>query len=284
MFIPAEGPFDLVSSLYSGQAFRWRRQGEWSVGVVFGNIVKVRQVSEGIEFTCGPGDEKTMAPLLRDYLGMNTNLDLIYRAISVDDRIRGAISTYRGMRILRQDPWECLIGFIISSYSNIARISRHVEDLAMSFGRPLSYKGEARSTFPAPGELSEAGEGRLRAMGLGYRAPYVARTAGIVAEGGIDLYALREVPYQEALDSLLALPGVGDKVANCVLLCSLDKPDAFPVDVWVQRALREWYLDGSGKKLPPRAMRLWAMEHFGPYAGYANHYLFHTRRLESRRA
>ena len=277
--IPIEGPFDLASSLRSGQVFRWRADGEWFVGVVFDNILKLRQVPAGVEFVCGPDDEGRLAPLLSDYLALGDDLEAVYASIATDDRIGGAVARYRGMRILRQEPWECLISFIISSYSNIARISRHVEDLASHFGRPLRHGGCVSATFPSPRELSQAGEQRLRDLGLGYRAPYVDATARMVAEGDIDLYSLREASYDEALDALLALPGVGDKVANCVLLFSLDKPVAFPVDVWIRRALEEWYLDGAEKKLSTKNMRLWASEHFGPYAGYANQYLFHDRRL-----
>ncbi len=281
MLIPAESPFDLESTLYSGQAFRWRPDDGWDVGVVFNNIVRIRQVAEGIEFTSGPDTEETVAPLLRDHLDLGVDIDRVCASIDKDSRIGPSIAEYRGMHILRQDPWECLIAFIISSYSNIQRISKHVEDLANEYGDKLTVGAHRRSTFPGPETLTEVGEQRLREMGLGYRAPYVARTAAMVADGEIDLFALREASYQEALEALLQLPGVGDKVANCVMLFSLDKPNAFPVDVWVQRALQDWYL-GPAKKLSPVKMRLWAQEYFGPHAGYANQYLFHGRRLRGR--
>ena len=98
----------------------------------------------------------------------------------------------------------------------------------------------------------------------------------------MDLFALREASYDDALDALALLPGVGDKVANCVLLFSLDRLEAFPVDVWIQRAVHEWYLVGAGKKRSSKDMRLWAQDYFGPYAGYANQYLFHRRRLQGK--
>ena len=208
--------------------------------------------------------------------------------------VEAAIARFRGMRILRQDPWECLVSFICSSASNIPRISGNVEDLCSSFGQSLSMGDHVRSTFPSPRELAQAGEKRLRQLGLGFRAKYLAATATAIANGVPDLMTLREASYEEALEAVIALDGVGDKVANCVLLFSLDKLEAFPVDVWVNRALQEWYFDGrrplspnnrrkrKGGEISPKTARLWAQEHFGPYAGYANQYLFHDRRLRGR--
>ncbi len=279
MLIPIDSPFDLKSTLYSGQAFRWRPEGGWDVGVVFNNILCLRQIAGGVEFTSGPDAEETIASLLRDYLGVGVDIENVYSSINKDSRIGASLRDYRGLHILRQDPWECLIGFIISSFSNIQRISKHVEDLAETYGTGLTLGAHKRSTFPGAETLAGVGEGRLREMGLGYRAPYVAKTAAMVADGEIDLFTLRETPYEETLEALLRLPGVGDKVANCVMLFSLDKTNAFPVDVWIQRALQDWYF-GPENKLSPPKMRLWAQEYFGQYAGYANQYLFHGKRLQ----
>ena len=281
MLIPIEGHFDLYSTLYSGQAFRWRQVDGWDVGVLFDNVVKLRQAEGGVEMACGPDPEESMASLVRDYLGLGVDIEQVCGAISRDDRIDRSIAEYRGLHVLRQEPWECLVAFIISSYSNIQRISKHVEDIADRFGRAVGYEGHQRSTFPRPATLREVGEATLREMGLGYRAPYVAETSEIVASGEIDLYALREATYEEALATLLKLPGVGDKVANCVLLFSLDKLQAFPVDVWIHRVLGEWYFDPD-TKISPKKMRLWAQEYFGEYAGYANQYMFHNRRLQGK--
>ena len=282
MFIPIDVPLDLANTLRSGQAFRWRFDGGWHQGVVFGNVVRIRQSANGLEFTTHPDDESYLEPLLRDYLGLGVDLDRVYASLSSDRRLRQAIARYSGMRILRQDPWECLVSFICSSASNIPRITRNIESICASLGRPLGTGGQALYTFPTPRELTDAGPRRLRRLGLGYRAEYLADTARTIAEGRLDLMTLREAPYEDALTELTALAGVGDKVANCVLLFSLDKPDAFPVDVWVQRALQEWYLDGSERKLSKLNMRLWARDRFGPHAGYANQYLFHARRVQGR--
>ena len=280
MLITVDEPFDLDATLGSGQAFRWRRDGDVYEGVIFDNVVEVRRVPEGVEFSCLPDAEDALAPLLSDYLGLNVDLTKVYDAISVDERVGESIALYRGMRILRQDPWECLVSFVCSSASNIPRISRNVEDMCAAFGRPIPGP-TARRSFPTPEELAEAGRERIFRLGLGYRAAYLAATARAVADGEVDLMALREDSYPHALDALTTLAGVGDKVANCVLLFSLDRLEAFPVDVWIIRVLREWYPDGTASNSPPK-MRAWAQDYFGPYAGYANQYLFHDRRLRGR--
>ena len=282
MFIPVRQPLDLASTLESGQAFRWKRVGEWSYGVAFDNVIKIRQLATGIEFFSSPDNEGALKTRLIDYLGLPADLDRIYGSIGRDERVRDAIDRYPGMRVLRQDPWECLVSFICSANSNIARISRNVEDLCDSLGRPLRLGGHVRSTFPTAAAIASAGEDYLRRLGLGFRAGYVASTARVIADGGTDLMVLRGSSYADALAVLTELTGVGDKVANCVLLFSLDKPEAFPVDVWINRAVREWYLGDRARPPSPREIRLWAMEYFGPYAGYANQYLFHDRRLRGR--
>ena len=289
MIISFDGPMDLPNTIKSGQAFRWRQDGKeteaaeaWFSGVVFDSIVTIRHVRGGIEIRCATGEAEEVAPLLRNYLRLNDPLDDICRSIDLDEHIRSAMTRYSGMRLLRQDPWECLVSFICSATSNIRRISGNVEEMASHFGRRLANGGDARHAFPRPGELAEAGEQRLRDLGLGFRAKYLAPVARMVADGEVDLFALREADYSDGLETLTSLPGVGDKVANCVLLFSLDKLEAFPVDVWVRRALQEWYDVDRKKKLSDVDQRRWAQDYFGSYAGYANQYLFHSRRLMGR--
>ena len=282
MLIATGQPLDLQSTLASGQTFRWRQSDGWFEGVVFSNLVRVRRAPEGIEFVSEPDDEERIEPLLQSYFRLEEDLEAIYAAIDVDERLRASVERYRGMRLLRQDPWECLVSFICSSASNIPRISGVVEGLSAQFGRPIRSNGRVRGAFPGPDRLAEAGEVRLRELGLGFRARYVAQTARAVADGAVDLFGLRESSYDDALAALTTLPGVGDKVANCVLMFSLEKLDAFPVDVWIRRALHDWYLKMEDGPRSARDMRVWAQDYFGPYAGYANHYLFHDRRMIGR--
>ena len=286
MLLPIDQPFDLHSTLLSGQAFRWRADGDWCEGVVFNNIVRLRNVDGGVEVHSAPDDEAALEPLIRDYLGLDRDMEHVYASISLDDRLAASIKRYKGMRILRQDPWECLVSFLLAQASNIPRITKNVEDICKTFGRAIEGSGRPEPVeghaFPTPSELARASVDELWDLRLGYRARYIASAARAVDSGTVDLMALREDPYDAALETLTSLEGVGDKVANCVMLFSLDKLEAFPVDVWIERALQEWYLNGKGQKLTRPKMRLWARDYFGPYAGYANHYLFHDRRLQGR--
>ena len=139
-----------------------------------------------------------------------------------------------------------------------------------------------RNTFPKPVDLAEAGEAELRRLKLGFRAPYVHQAAIAVAEKRLDLEYLVAAPYQEAKAELMALKGIGDKIADCIALMSLEKMQAFPIDVWVRRALADWYF--PDEKTPTNRVLLeWAQGYFGSYAGYANQYLFHGRRLRDRK-
>lgn len=286
--IHLSGPLALAETLESGQAFRWRKiEREESEthyeGVVFGNLVRVRQVNGEVVFNSEPDPESAIKPILEDYLGLNHDLESIYAEISWDEQVGSAIDEYPGMRILRQDPWECLIAFICSANNNIPRISQNVEDIAGAFGPPIPGADTERRAFPGPDAIVEAGETALRELSLGFRAKYIAATAERVANAEIDLFALRETPYDEALAEITTLAGVADKVGNCVLMMSMDKLEAFPVDVWIDRALREWYFSESESESMPRTrMREWAQRRFGRYAGYANQYLFQSRRLQGR--
>ena len=286
--INLSGPLALAETLESGQAFRWRKiEREESEthyeGVIFGNLVRVRQVNGEVIFNSEPDPESEFRPILEDYLGLNHDLEAIYADIRWDERIGSAIDEYPGMRILRQDPWECLIAFICSANNNIPRISQNVEDISNAFGEPIRGSDTDRRVFPRPDAIVEAGETALRELSLGFRAKYIAATAERVANAEIDLFALREAPYDEALTTITKLAGVADKVGNCVLMMSMDKLEAFPVDVWIDRALREWYFTESESKSMPRTrMREWAQERFGRYAGYANQYLFQSRRLQGK--
>ena len=286
-------PFDLASSLESGQAHRWRwlqdtvpvSAGVWHWGVIDGNLIRIRPLGDaqpsqpcGVEFSSTPHREpEYLESLLWRYFRLDEDIEAIYGEISRDPRVAAMVRQYRGLRLLRLEPWECLIAFICSANSNIPRIHANMEAISDSFGQRLTLDGHVRYTFPEPERLAEAGEARLRALGLGFRAPYVARAAVEVASGTLDLEALRRTPYQQAKTRLMELSGVGPKIADCVLLHSLDKLEAFPIDVWVRRALREWYF--GGKTITDKLMWEWAQEYFGPHAGYAELYLFHGRRL-----
>jgi len=278
MLIPIEQPFNLTHTLECGQAFRWRREGDWYYGVIYGNILKIRQTLLGVEFESYPLPEEEIVNRLIYYLRLDDDLPDIYAKIGKDDRMRRAITQFYGLRLLRQEPWECLASFICSISSNIPRISECIESLCRKMGDPLEMDGHVRYSFPTPERVMELGETGLRLIGWGFRAPYLAGTAERIGRGIYDLDGLRELTYDDAKKDLMSLRGVGDKVADCVLLFSLEKLDSFPVDRWVRRAVEEWYAIGENPSYD--AIRTWALDYFGGHAGYAQQYLFHRRRLE----
>lgn len=278
MLIPIEQPFNLTHTLECGQAFRWRREGDWYYGVIYGNILKIRQTLLGIEFQSYPLPEDEIVNRLIYYLRLDDDLPDVYSKIGKDDRMRRAITQFYGLRLLRQEPWECLASFICSISSNIPRISECIESLCRRMGEPLEMDGHVRYSFPSPERVMELGETGLRLIGWGFRAPYLAGTADLIGRGAYDLDGLKELTYDDAKKDLMSLHGVGDKVADCVLLFSLEKLDSFPIDRWVRRAVEEWYSVGENPSYD--AIRTWALDYFGAHAGYAQQYLFHRRRLE----
>ena len=290
-------PVDLEASLLGGQAHRWKRasdpellEGEWYSGVLRGNFVLIRQYGRSIEFQSSASKPDAILPGIRDHLRLDDDLEAIQAEIAGDPNVAAQVERYPGLRVLRQDPWECLIAYICSANSNIETIHRNMERLSDEFGEPLTLPNPdgkdtgsiTRNTFPKPVDLAEAGEAELRRLKLGFRAPYVHQAAIAVAEKRLVLDYLVAAPYLEAKAELMALKGIGDKIADCIALMSLEKTEAFPIDVWVRRALADWYF--PGQKTPTNRILLeWAQGYFGRYAGYANQYLFHGRRLRDRK-
>ena len=270
-------PLDLAATLESGQAHRWQKDGDVYWGVVYGSLLKVRQVPAGVEIFSTPELSTSSKAMLASYFRLDDDLSAIYEEINRDDRIDAMIRLYPGLRLLRQEPWECLTAFICSATSNIPRIAANMESMADAFGEPRSLHGRVRCSFPPAHKIAEAGEGALRELGLGFRAKYLASAAVQVAEGALDLEEVRRLPYWEARARLTELHGIGPKIADCVLVFSLDKLEAFPIDRWVSRAVQEWYLNGG--KMSYDDIVHWAHGYFGKYAGYAQQYLFHGGRL-----
>jgi N-glycosylase/DNA lyase len=274
-------PFDLGSSLESGQAHRWKKADGWYQGVVRGEFIQIRQKGQAVEFSSSPSPEATAASMLRDYFRLDDDIDAIYLDINRDERVASMVSKYPGLRILRTEPWECLVAFICSANNNIARIHQLMERMSEEFGDPITLNGHTRYTFPSPADLAEVGEGELRRLGLGFRAPYVDQASKAVLEGKLDLQALVRMPYSDAKAALMEIKGIGPKIADCIAIFSLDKLEAFPIDVWIRRALAEWYFPGQ-KTPPDRVLLEWAQDHFGRYGGYAQQYLFHGQRLRKK--
>ncbi|MDP7194688.1 MAG: hypothetical protein QF864_00675, partial [SAR202 cluster bacterium] len=187
-----------------------------------------------------------------------------------------AYKKLQGMKVLNQDPWECLISFIISAWSNVPKISNTIHLLCQKLGHKYILDDIVGYSFPSPIQITGLTESEMKSFGLGYRAQYVLKTSKMIEENKILLSDLYNEDYFDSLKFLLTFPGVGDKVANCVLIYSLKKYKAFPVDLWVERLLVEDY--GLNKKMSLINKRKWGQNYFGKYSGIIQHYLFHYKR------
>ena len=279
-------PFNLDFTLCCGQVFRWDKKGKWWYGVAGGRAFKVRQVNAELEFA------NADAKFVENYFGLDDDLQKIRDIVGRDGHIRKALSAFWGLRIIRQDPWECLISYICATYKNIPAIRHMLLNLSSKFGEKTVLDGVEFFTFPTPERLAGAAAKDLLECGLGYRAKYVQETSKRIFENDFELESLRQLPYTQAKKQLCNFAGVGPKVADCVLLFSLGKTEAFPVDRWVERVILNHYAE----KLPPELaqklqqregltngdyakLNVFGREYFGKYAGYAQEYLYHYERM-----
>lgn len=272
--------YDLPATLTCGQAFRWHaRDGGWEA-VIDGKWVRLLGDETGVRAeTAIP---QTGWHWLSDYLQSDFDLDSVLLSFPEDEPMRASINACRGLRLLRQEPWECLASFILSSTKQIVQIQQIIGLLCKRFGtqvvtpagHPTAY------SFPTAERLAASSETELRGCKMGFRAPYLLASARKVAAKEIDLHHLHAATVEEARERLMQLPGVGAKIANCVLLFAYGFQQAFPVDVWVMKALRELYFP---KRRPtPHRLRRFVATHFGANAGYAQQYLFHYMRMKGR--
>jgi len=272
--------YDLSATLSSGQAFRWNcRNTAWE-GVVGSHWVRLTSGPDGIVAeTALPCGDLTW---LRDWLRVDENLSEILATFPDDEPMRAAAAACRGLRLLRQDPWECLASFILSSTKQIVQIRQIVALLCERFGEPVVVPPghEPEHSFPTPERIAAATDAELRACKMGFRAPYLLAAARRVAGGGLDLRHVSTFSVSEARARLMDLPGVGRKVADCVLLFAYGFQDAFPVDVWVMKALRRLYF--PRRRVAPKRLQRFTATYFGPHSGYAQQYLFHYMRVHRR--
>jgi len=257
-------------TLRSGQVFHWDRHedGSWTglIGETHLRVFEkdgVLQVPKGAE------------AIAEQYFSLDHPLDEIYADFPDDPMSAEALSLCRGLRIIRQPRWECLATFITSSMKQVAHIRSMSLALRKGFGHPTKYG----FSYPSPAILAASDEDALRACGLGYRARNLLATAGIVARGDVDLDALAGLPTPDLREELVKLPGVGVKVANCVLLFAYERLDAVPIDVWIRRVLVDMRRGRGGTAFQ---LARYAQKKLGPYAGYVQQYLFHRARVLSK--
>ncbi len=276
-------PFSLAHCLQSGQTFAWRPVCGFWMGTVCRTAYAVRQVGDRLEYIASR-KHLTSTQVLEDYFALDENYREIMNHFPKDPFLQKALRFSAGLRILRQDPWECLAGFILSSTKQIVHIQqiwRKVSErwgnpIALGRGWPLLY------TFPGPEVLRCCSEHSLRTCGMGFRAPYLIAAAREVDTGDLNLHSLRQMATEEARARLMKLKGVGRKIADCVLLFSLGKREAFPMDTWILRVLRYTYFHGE-LHIVPRRLLQFATQYFGVYGGYAQQCLFHYARMNPKK-
>lgn len=220
---------------------------------------------------------------LGNTLQVHVDLSAVIASFPPDPALRDAVAACPGLRLLRQEPWECLASFMLSATKQIVQIRQIVATLCERFGDPVAVPPghEPAYAFPRAEQLAVLTERDLRDCKAGFRAPRLLAASRAVAEGRLDLDGLARLPLEEARARLMALAGVGRKIADCVLLFAAGFDQVFPIDVWVLRGLRELYF--PGRQPAPAEIRHFSETHFGPYGGHAQQYLFHYLRTRRSR-
>ena len=273
--------FELKDIFECGQCFRFNKQEDESyTGVVGNNVINVKKVDNEIHIK-SVGQEN-LEELVINYFDLNRDYEQIKDKLSkIDENMQKSISYGKGIRILNQDLWETIISFIISANNNIPRIKGIIDRMSERYGKKIIFEGKEYYTFPTVDELSKASVEDLRALGLGFRDVRVYETTKMIKNKEVDLEQLKnEKDFNKLRNTLLTLPGVGPKVADCILLFStLKRWEAFPIDVWVRRVMNELYIKNPDEtKVKKEEIEKIAYEKFGNLAGIAQQYLFYWKR------
>ena len=283
--IPAPD-FDLAMTLDSGQVFHWEKAGNGFVGTIGEQAVYVEQRGKilrasGSGFKLDCLKQSSLSASVAHYFALDHPLAEICASFPDDAVMKAARDFCRGLRIIRQPKWECLATFICSSMKQVAHIRQISAALRNRFGDQRKIGSRIVYTFPSPQRLAGASETELRECKLGYRARNLRATARLISSGEANLGAWSALSDAGLREKLCALPGVGAKIANCVMLFAYERLRAFRIDVWIERVLRHSYLGGR-KKMTARRLREFSETYFGEHGGYAQQYLFHHARVTSR--
>ena len=278
--IHSEEPLNLDITLSSGQTFRWEKENsDWWKGFIKGNRVFLRQMktnNASFRLECKISPLVEQKYLIENYFNLNKKYEDIYAIFESDLILQVATMKYRGLRLLSQDPWEMLISFILSSASNIPRIRGNIRRLCEEFGEQKFDVFGVYHSFPSIKALASASINDFKKLGFGYRASYIWETSVKVAENPGFLSKIGSLSYIEARQELCKLSGVGEKVADCVLLFGYDRLESFPVDTWIKKIVDQYYFNGRG--IPAKKLAEFGREKFGKYAGVAQQYLFEYAR------
>ena len=257
--------FDLAATLDSGQVFGFTRERDGSYqGVLLGHPIRISQQNDFLNIENGktPLSKK----VVRHYFDLDHDLNEIYSILRSDTSLNQSFEMFKGLRLIRQDSWEALACFIISSNNNVKRIMGIYHGLVRHFGK-----------FPEPIQIARSHENVLRELGLGYRAPFLWATARFLSSNPDYLETIRAADYKEARERVMSFPGIGPKVADCALLYGFHKLEAFPVDVWIARIVRRLYF--KNRKVSEEKIRNFGMKKWGMNAGYVQQHLFHSARM-----
>ena len=273
--------FNLTHIFECGQCFRWNRQPDNSyTGVIKDAVLNVKQEKDKVIIK--GKSEKDLKEVCIEYFDLHEDYRKIKKELSkIDENLKKSIQYGEGIRILKQDFWEMIISFIISANNNIPRIKGIIERISKKYGKEIIWNGNSYYTFPTPEELHSASIEDLRSLGLGFRDVRVYETTNMIYSKKVDLEELKNIKDVEILrEKLLELPGVGPKVADCIMLFSLKKLEVFPIDVWVRRVMSELYfnIENNEKTIAPKEIQKLAKEKYGNLAGIAQQYLFYWRR------
>lgn len=269
-------PFDLERTLTCGQVFHWRRHQTGWIGAVGDTPLYLEQCGDRL-LTPAASEE-----LARHYFALDHQLEKICGTFPGDPAMLVAREFCRGLRIVRQPLWECIATFITSALKQVPHIAQISHRLRECHGTRLEWADAALFAYPSPERIAALSEADLRECRLGFRAKNLLNTARLIANGKVDLKTIGTLPDAEAHAELCRLPGVGAKVANCVLLFGLERLRAFPIDVWIERVLRSIYFPRQ-RTVTARDLREFSHNYFGAFSGYAQQYLFHHARMTQRR-
>lgn len=265
---------NLENTINSGQVFLWTKQKEFWYGINGQDILKINNL----------GKITSYSKKKYDFFRNSDNIKEIIKSISKDKTTKIAVKKYLGMRLIRQDPFQCFISFIVSSNSNIQKIKSSLEKISIKFGKKIQFDNKEFYMFPEPKKIANATIQEIQNCGVGYRAKFIIDAAKMVESRQIDFDQLKKSNYQNAKETILTVPGIGNKVADCILLFSLDKLEAFPLDRWMIRILKKYYLEKfelETKSITEKqynTLHEKIVKHFGPYAGYAQQFLFKMER------
>jgi len=271
---------NVENSINSGQVFLWKKNKDYWYGVNGTNILKIDKKAEIESFQ----NSKV------DFFRETDDMTKIIKSISKDKIVKDAVKKFQGMRILRQDPFQCLISFIVSSNSNIPKIKFCLENITKKFGKKVLWEGLEFYLFPKPQKLAKASLVDIKSCGVGYRDSFIIQAAKMIASKEIDFQNLKKMSYYTAKEEICKIPGVGNKVADCVMLFSLDKLESVPLDRWIIRILSKYYNDKfeiKTKTITPKqydTLHQKIIEHFGPYAGYSQQFLFKSEREKNQKS